>query len=220
MYTCISFLYFKEWCTLKHDENFDDFEYKWASQNFINLRSIREMHLLVKDIKERLNGFGIKERNLAQFSQWQDWEKAIILKVVIAGAFYPNYFVYNKQNDIDKERTKYHILCGHDPCRTVYFTNFDVRHIGQLYTRSIKELFKDVQIDSKNIDISFQSNSERVLVIFKSNSDSEDNKNQRSITNNLHDNVCVKMPGAVCTEVYKALRMRHLNMPTVFNVME
>lgn len=207
--------------TLKEDDLFDDNEYMWANQNYINIRSIREMHLLVKDIKDRLNGFGIKQNHSTQFSQWEEWEKAIILKVIIAGAFYPNYFLYNKQNDIEKERTKYHILCGHDPCRTVYFTNFDTRHIGQLYTRSIKELFKDVHISPKNIDISFQSNSERVLVIFKNNFENDDNEYE-NITMNTenYENVHVKMPGDVCTEVYKALRMRHLNMPTVFNVME
>ncbi|KNC34771.1 hypothetical protein FF38_01968 [Lucilia cuprina] len=211
---------YREWSTLKQDEHFDESEYKWANQNLINIRSIREMHLLVKEIKGRLSGFGIKENNRSQFSQWQEWEKAIILKVIIAGAFYPNYFVYNKQNDIDKERTKYHILCGHDPCRTVYFSNFDTRHIGQLYTRSIKELFKDVHINPKNIDISFQSNSERVLVIFKNDPESDDNEYQSITTNDTQETVRVKMPGAVCTEVYKALRMRHLNMPTSFDVME
>lgn len=194
---------------MKDDDNFGDIEYEWADKNYLNLKSIHEMHLLVKEIKERLKGFGIKQRNRSQFCQWQDWEKDIILKVIMAGAFYPNYFIYSKMNDIEKERTKYHILCGHDPCRTVYFTNFDTRHIGQLYTRSIKELFKDVQIDPKNIDISFQSNSERVLVIFKKNPESESQENQR-----------VKMPGAVYTEVYKALRMRHLNNFATFEVME
>ncbi|KAM7364026.1 putative ATP-dependent RNA helicase spindle-E isoform 2-T2 [Cochliomyia hominivorax] len=212
---------YRKWITLKHDESFDDIEYTWANQNYINIRSIREMHLLVKDIKDRLNGFGIKETNRSQFSHWQEWEKTIMLKVIIAGAFYPNYFVYNKQYDMDKERTKYHILCGHNPCRTVYFTNFDTRHIGQLYTRSIKELFKDVHINPKNIDISFQSNSERVLVIFKNDPEIDDNEFQSIPTgNDINDNVRIKMPGAVCTEVYKALRMRHLNIPTIFNVMD
>lgn len=197
---------------LQQNENYDDIEYRWSSQKCINIRSIKEMHLLIRELKERLKIFGIKEYNRFQNSHMEDWEKSIIIKVMIAGAFYPNYFIYNKQNDIDQERTKYHILCGHDPCRTVYFTNFDTRHIGQLYTRSIKELFKDIQIDAKNIDISFQLNSERVLVIFK-NDPEEDN-------NETEDNRKVKMPGSVCTEVYKALRLRHVNMSLVFNAME
>lgn len=176
------------------------------------------MHLLIKDIEARLKGFGIKKVNSSQVYQLKDWERSLILKVIISGAFYPNYFIYNKQNDIEKERNKYHILCGHDPCKTVYFTNFDTRHIGQLYTRSIKEMFKEVQINPKNIDISFQSNSERVLVIFK-----KDHNENEYVSDNFNgpvDNVRVKVPGAVCSEVYKALRMRYLNIPTTFNVME
>lgn len=204
---------------LQQDDDNEDIEYTWAIRRCINLRSIKEMHLLVKELRERLAAFGIKEHGRSQSTEWLDWEKSIILNVIIAGAFYPNYFNYNKQNDLEKERTKYHILCGHDPCKTVYFTNFDIRHIGQLYTLSIKELFKSINIPPKNIDISFQANSERVLVIFKN--DPEDNDdNQYSGGSGEEENVQLKVPGAVCPEVYKALRMRHLNMPTIFDVME
>lgn len=176
------------------------------------------MHLLIKELLERLYSFGIKEVNRGNNDEPKDWEKSIILKVIIAGAFYPNYFIYNKQNDIEKERTKYHILCGRDPCRTVYFTNFDTRHIGQLYTRSIKEMFKEVQISPENIHISFQSNSERVLVTF--NKDHFENEDVINDSCGPGDNIRIKVPGAICTEVHKALRIRYLNISTSFNVME
>lgn len=64
--------------------------------------------------------------------------------------------------------------------------------------------------------------SERSITFCVAMIDPEDDGNeyQRITNNTTQENVRVKMPGAVCTEVYKALRMRHLNMPTVFDVME
>lgn len=188
------------------DPENDDVQHTWANRKFINLRSIREMHLLVEELKQRLKSFGIKIRH-SDRQQCEDWEKSIILKVIIAGAFYPNYFVYTKLQNPDKERTDFHILCGQNPNRTVYFTNFDTRHIGQLYARSIKELFKASDMNPKNIDVSFKANCERVLVTFKE--DTEDDNAE-----------AIKTPGSVCAEVYKAIKMRSLNVPHAINVME
>ncbi|XP_073816762.1 probable ATP-dependent RNA helicase spindle-E isoform X2 [Musca autumnalis] len=200
---------YKEWLTI--DPENDDDQYAWANRKYINLRSIREMHLLVVELKQRLKSFGIKLRSRERNPPVvEDWEKSIMLKVIIAGAFYPNYFVYTKLQHPEKERDDFHVLCGQNPNRTVYFTNFDTRHIGQLYARSIKELLKVVDINPKNVDVSFQANCERVLVIFKDNPHGDDNPDAEAI----------KTPGSVCAEVYKAVKMRCLNLPNAINVMD
>lgn len=216
-------IFLQEWLTLPDDE---DAEHAWATRYMINLRSIREMHLLVKELRARLSAFGIKQHNIYEPPQWLTWEKAIILKIIIAGAFYPNYFVYSKLHDPDKERTNFHIICGRDLCRTVYFTNFDTRHIGQLYTRSIKELFKSADINPRNIDVSFQSNSERVLIIFKDEYDSN-TSGETSVDNDASGSggtykklSRIKTPGSVCIDLYKAIRMRYLNLRNAIDVME
>ncbi|XP_061390701.1 probable ATP-dependent RNA helicase spindle-E [Musca vetustissima] len=197
---------YKEWLTFDPED--DEGQHAWANRKYINIRSIREMHLLVEELKQRLKPLGIKiPRNNRQHNDG-DWEKSIILKIIIAGAFYPNYFVYTKLQHPDKERADFHILCGQNPKRTVYFTNFDTRHIGQLYARSIKELFKPADINPKNIEVSFQANCERVLVIFKDDPDADDSSDK------------IKTPGSVCAEVYKAIKMRSLNLPNAIDVME
>uniref|UniRef100_A0A1I8QEN2 Probable ATP-dependent RNA helicase spindle-E n=1 Tax=Stomoxys calcitrans TaxID=35570 RepID=A0A1I8QEN2_STOCA len=200
---------YKEWLTLDPED--DDGQHAWANRKFINLRSIREMHLLIDELKQRLAAFGIKTINIYASPIWEEWEQALILKTIIAGAFYPNYFVYSKVQNPDNERENSHTLCGHNPNRTVFFTNFNTNHIGQLYTRSIKELFKPANINPKNIDVIFLANCERVLVVFKDDVEGDnDDDGEESI----------KTPGSACAEIYKAIRMRSLNLTNSIDVME
>ncbi|XP_055923260.1 probable ATP-dependent RNA helicase spindle-E [Eupeodes corollae] len=204
---------YRVWCTMReqHNMNEESGEYTWADRYFINIRSMKEMHLLVMELKERLEGLGIKETTAYQRIHWLDREKTIILKIVIAGAFYPYYFLRSNLNNSEAERSTYHTIFGHDPCSTVYFNNFNTKHIGQLYSKSIKDLFKQARIHPKNIDVRFQPGSEKVLVTFKS--DPEDEYGGESSNR-------VQVPGSVRLEVYKAIKMRHLKLPTVIKVMD
>lgn len=188
----------------------EDSEHIWAKRYFINLRSMKEMHLLVQELRERLQKHGIREQHAYQRVCWIDREKIIILKIIIAGAFYPNYFTRSNLNDTERERGIYHTLCGNDPCNTVYFTGFNTRHIGQLYTGSVKELFRGVRIQPKNIEVRFQPGTERVFVIFKKDDDDDDNGGTYRLL----------VPGRVCPDVYKAVRMRMLGIRASIRVME
>uniref|UniRef100_A0A1A9VGD0 Uncharacterized protein n=1 Tax=Glossina austeni TaxID=7395 RepID=A0A1A9VGD0_GLOAU len=202
---------YKEWSSLietNEGRNEQD-EQSWAGRNFVNLRSIREMHLLVINMKERLAAFGIKKNPTYRIiSSSLDWEKAVTLKIIISGALYPNYFTRSRITRPEKERSIYHTLCGHDPCDTVMFSNFEVRHISELYTGRIKELFKDVDIEPEKIGVHFQSGSEKVFIVFE----------DRIIGGNDNDDQ-IKVPGLVDVNVYKALRLRSLSICHQINVM-
>ncbi|KAI9579934.1 hypothetical protein GQX74_000722 [Glossina fuscipes] len=197
--------------TSMHEHNSltnDKDENDWAQRFFINLRSIKEMHLLVQEIRARLISFNFKEQTSYQRVHWMEREKPIVLKIIIAGAFYPNYFTRSNLNDTDRERGVYHTLCGNDPCSTVYFTNFSTQQIGQLYTRSIKALFKGVL--PKDIEVRFQPGSERVFVTFT--------KDPEFACEDVTKRLLV--PGRVKPDVYKAIRMRMSSSRLYINVME
>ena len=103
------------------DENSEKY---WANHFYINLRSLKEMHLLVEEIWQRLEVFGIKRSLPQERIYWSDHERHIINKIVIAAAFYPNYFLIFNNNDIESEGNINRCLFGFDPCNTIYFTNF------------------------------------------------------------------------------------------------
>ncbi|KAL9890727.1 putative ATP-dependent RNA helicase spindle-E [Glossina fuscipes fuscipes] len=202
---------YKTWTHIREQSGLRDeiMENHWAERFFVNLRSIKEMHLLVRTIYERLDHCNLNPETSAHSPRWTEDERAIVLKIIIAGAFYPNYFTRTNLNDFVREHGIYHILCGNDPCNTVYFTNFDNRLIGQLYTRSFKDLFKSAYICPEDIEVRFQPGSQRVFITFNN----EANFGSENIVERL------MVPGRVRPEIYKAIRMRMSRMTFNLNVM-
>ncbi|KAH8358780.1 hypothetical protein KR093_002465 [Drosophila rubida] len=177
---------------------------QWAHRFCVCLRSLREMHLMVQELRLRCTSIHLQPMSSNATKSWSDREKSIILKVVIAGAFYPNYFMRTNKATENYDRHIYQTIDGHDPCRTVYFTQFEPRYMGELYTRRIKELFSEVKIPPEKMDVTFQHGSEKIFVTFKEDDDE----------NAIH------VPGRVITEVYKAVRMRLRNPYRPLHVME
>lgn len=201
------------WHTMKEQNNFDDedAEKVWARRYFINTRLMREVNLLVREITERLQRVHIRETAGVNRVRWSEREKTIVLKIVIAGAFYPNYFLRNSFDHQSYERNTYQLLSGRNPCNTVYFTNFDSKYIGQLYTQCIKDMFKQCTTNTKNLLVNFEEGSQKIFVTFPNDSDFDHPDAY---------NLVQSVPGSVRPEVYKAVKMRQLRYNTSLKVME
>lgn len=68
-------------------------ERDWIRQNYLSSRSLREWQILVKELTERLNRLGIRESVGQDRVTLSAIEAPLVLKIVMCGAFYPNYFV-------------------------------------------------------------------------------------------------------------------------------
>ena len=67
-------------------------ESAWAKQYFLNKNQLEEMGLLVEEIKKGLWRQGIEPLQIQNPIEWShDW-KFTVLRLVMFGAFYPNYF--------------------------------------------------------------------------------------------------------------------------------
>ncbi|XP_017141347.1 probable ATP-dependent RNA helicase spindle-E [Drosophila miranda] len=172
-----------------------DASIQWAKRFHLSLRALSEMHLLVQDLRLRCEKLCLLPLNFPTHRISDDREKAIMLKVIIAGSFYPNYFVQSKSTSGD-DRNMFSAISGLDPCRTVYFTSFTDRTMGELYTRKVKQLFPEAQLPPENMDVTFGQGSEKIFVTFK---------------NDIYKpegTTYVHVPGRIKAEVYKALRLR------------
>ncbi|XP_033096536.1 ATP-dependent RNA helicase TDRD9-like [Anneissia japonica] len=92
-------------------------EADWCKNNFIQLRRIFDVSELVKELIKRLAEFNIHlprghPRNQPPRNPVHD---IIILKLILAGAFYPNYFLQLPSDEEDAHRQ----MSGKDPCTTV-----------------------------------------------------------------------------------------------------
>ncbi|ALC40893.1 spn-E [Drosophila busckii] len=199
---------YKAYLNMCQDRMFKEAEGQWARRFGLNLSSVKEMHLMVQVLRKRCALMNLHVMPFEACQNWNDQDKAIILNVIIAGAFYPNYFVRTNKSSVEQERSVYQTICGHDPCRTVFFSNFVPRAMGELYTRRIKELFAQLKIPRDNMDVTFQSGSEKVFVTFKESAD------------NGESSMAAQAPGRVMSEVYKAVRMRLANPLWGLGIME
>ncbi|XP_046649298.1 probable ATP-dependent RNA helicase spindle-E [Daphnia pulicaria] len=175
-------------------------EKNWAHDNFIELKALKEMDMLVKEIKFRLHSIGIEGVVGPNVRPLTGSQKALLLRVVLFGAFYPNYFTRDAVCGQIDEREAVKSLCGLDPFQTVKLTNFPPNQLGKAYVRQIKnsmsEIFSMLRVDTWNAKITFDS--QRVFIQFHQ----EGNPYQS-----------MSVPGRICLPVYLAIKQRFLGIP-------
>lgn len=198
---CIAFMnVYRVWITEKANRriNNDAAEKKWAWRHFVQIRVLREVKALVTELTMRLGKMGIQESAGVNKVVWKELERPFVLKIAIAGAFYPNYFLKHNPEGQLSEHNRAKILGGLDPSKTVYLQGWPLRQPGLLYARRIQDIFtENLMSSAEKIRVSFDSSS-RVYVQFVND---EVAKNQYNMTKRISP------------FVYKAIRMRQCNIP-------
>lgn len=192
-------------------------EREYCQKHNLDMRSLNECHQLVVELTTRLNKLGLREAQGTERIRWTDAQKFIILKVVIAGAFYPNYFATLPITNPTVELDIYRTMNGRDPDNTVFFTGFRKENIRQLYVNSIQNLFRNTVVSEDDIGcvkISFDHNSEKVFVTFDIDRSVNDEKRSDWVTQRC------SIPGKTLMEVYKAVKMRKMRMPSYIEVLK
>lgn len=205
---------YRTWHTKKRDavfgttETFEDIkamnaaEDAWASANHLDLNSLYECNAIVDDLTARMKRVGL---NVYDTDNWSKMEKFIVLKAVIAGAFYPNYYSRSSKNKRQCETATAKELTERDPCDTVYFTGFNKDDCRHIYIARIKEFFVQHKIVERNelhkIKVTFDGVGQKVFVTFKKSGKENDKK--------TYGVAC--QPGFVLTEVYKSVKMRQIS---------
>lgn len=186
-------------------------EREWADKFCLDIDALHECHVQVGEIRNRLERMKIKSGVGINCIQWNANEKAIILKVVIAGGFYPNFFTRSLIHIDDYARGAFQSIGTRDPRNTVYYTGFDRDHVRCLYTKPIKRTFIDNGIvpSEKTVQVNFDYGSNKTFITFKNDADDYH-----------YENGTESMPGKVCTEVYKSLKMRELRINTELWIMK
>ncbi|NXJ92746.1 TDRD9 helicase, partial [Corythaixoides concolor] len=130
---------FKEWqtCKQKGELSHPKEEIEWGRLNYINVNRIREVAELFHDLKMRVEAFNMRiNPEPSAMDQECVYKHLFILQVVIAGAFYPNYFTFGKCIEGIAERD----LAGKDPKTTVMLRN--IPPYGYLYHKQLQSLFR------------------------------------------------------------------------------
>lgn len=200
---CIALLNaYKTWKKCSDKGQFQDrkTEMQWCNRVLLEMSYLHEMRDLVNDISRRLVQFGLGETSRADRVVWNDKEKMNILKICLAGAFFPN--IFTRQKDDHYEMMTYMEIGGHSPFNTVVFKNMENRTVGDLYGQQIKRALvkKEICDSTEKIKVFFDSNSTKVYVTFL------DDKSL--IERPLDCDTPGIAPGRVLPEIYKCVKHR------------
>jgi ATP-dependent RNA helicase TDRD9 len=192
---------YKLWLNKAQGGQFRDWESeeKWCSENILERKNLHEMRQLIHEIKKRLGDLKLESVGM----NWFEHEIPFILKVCIAAAFYPNYFMLGI-SDPYVEREVYKGLLGLDPNRTVFYRNMKSNQIGEVYIDQIKKKLVESKFveSSDGVKISFDSSKIFVQLPDTAMIDVEDSEEKNDFV----------IPGKILPQIYEGVKSRKLNL--------
>ncbi|KAJ7345223.1 hypothetical protein JRQ81_001173, partial [Phrynocephalus forsythii] len=130
---------FKEWQRsrkngkLRHPKD----ELDWGRSNYIHIKRIREVAELYEELRKRVAHFNMHVHTQPPaLDPEYAYKQRFILQVVMAGAFYPNYFTLGQYD----EEVAVRELSGKDPKTTVMLKN--IPPYSFLYYKQLQSLFR------------------------------------------------------------------------------
>lgn len=163
----------------------------------LDVKGIYEMYQLVDEIGKRLEPF--KLQSAPSRIGLSVRHRNMILKVCIAGAFYPNYFLRSSCiSREEQERQIFHDMNGRDPTKTVFYRGIGKQEMGMLYEDQVKSFLKANNVIKSKDDaiVSFDEGSQKMYVTFVE-------KPSNMIARGYQDS----LPGNVKMQVYKAIKL-------------
>lgn len=196
---CIAVLTaYTQWYRMKITGQFRDKkdEQHWCSRNMIQIKAISEVQQLVKEMEGRLSEFNIKpthqlirNKSDGEYSS----EDLLILKLVLCGGFYPNYFLL-APFDEDAARKE---MSGKDPLSTVILTGLPANPAQ--YRGAICQILEQNEV-KRGKALFFQS-SKMYVEFARPVPDRGQSMKERVQSHN------------VLPDVYASLKLRHLRIP-------
>ncbi|KAM4014034.1 ATP-dependent RNA helicase TDRD9 isoform 1-T2 [Anomaloglossus baeobatrachus] len=130
-----AFRYWQE-CKERGDLRLPKDELEWGKSNYLQIKRIREVAALYDELKKRVAHLNMHITHRPHADPEYMHKQRFILQVIMAGAFYPNYFTFGQPD----EEIGIRDLGGKDPKTTVWLKN--VPPYGFLYHKQIQSLFR------------------------------------------------------------------------------
>nr|XP_032521208.1 probable ATP-dependent RNA helicase spindle-E [Danaus plexippus plexippus] len=196
---CIALLnVYKVWNHLRQQKYFKQQgtnEVQWARRFYVQVRALRELDDMVKEIRARLSREGIQQGT----APWNKQELPLVLKVVLAGAFYPQYFT-QASTDESRERDAVKVVGGLDPRGSVYLRGLPDAQPAEIYQAAVRAAVHRLLGDEPRVTV--DRNSRKIYLTFQDNESSKTGNKGGDPT----------IPGQVLLPVYKAVKARQLKM--------
>lgn len=192
-------------------------EKRWCNRFNLERKKLHEMRDLIEEINHRLKKLNMESLSGEKSISWEPEQKALILKICIAGSFIPNFYTVGKCDEID-ELDVCKAVADRNPYKTVIYKNNDNDFCGEIYEEQFKEKLVEMGVcrNANDITVQFDLRSKKVFVEFNG-SESDIDKDQYG--DNLIDVNSPQSLGKVAPEVYRALKLGKSGYKFTLNVM-
>ncbi|XP_054716874.1 ATP-dependent RNA helicase TDRD9-like [Uloborus diversus] len=161
---CLAYLYaYRTWKRMSDQGQFlrpgGVSEATWCRNSFIQLKRIKEADMLIKDIKSRLERLNIVIRKPGKSMTHE--QEVLILKILIAGAFFPHYYLQEPLEETQILRE----INDNDPYSTVVLSNLPPNQ-GLLYACAVRDMLSccsthlNIEFEERKAYIRFERNHE------------------------------------------------------------
>jgi len=142
-------------------------EQHFCDEAFLQKRVLHEMKLQIDEIQRNLEHMNIKPQQMQDEGGESQEDRFLILRFIMFGAFYPNYFKRPENSEIEELANKIK-----NPKTCVYMTGFptDQLQYGALYENQFKRIFAEAayqnETDIASIEVEGNREGNKVIVEF------------------------------------------------------
>ncbi|KAJ8973120.1 hypothetical protein NQ317_011048 [Molorchus minor] len=186
------------WQSYRRDNPFENVqaELQWCRLNLVSLKGLREWNLLVTEIKQRLESLHIKETTGPGRIALSHIDRPLILKVIIAGSFYPNYFIRCPDEVQLDEREAVKTVGEEIPLGRSTLLEWTQLSLVRCMSGQLKKCLKMKLV---------------LMVIFKIYVEFKTKKTEQvAISVDGFQRITNTIPGKISTEMYEVIRKRQL----------
>jgi len=151
-------------------------EQSFCNSSFLQMKVLHEMKLQVEEIEKNLAHMDIKSLHLQgggqRLGESQE-DRALILRLIMFGAFYPNYFQRQNNSELETQAIR-KLMCkdkthDHNPKACVYLTGFPTDQVpfGVLYENQFKNIFAAAAYQNETENAFIEVVGQNVIVEFK-----------------------------------------------------
>lgn len=180
----------------------------WFENANLDSKNMYEMKALIKEIRARLlenHVQELQEKGIPNIHE--DIDKPLMLKVCVAGAWLPFYYVLQTRNVTSDEREAHKEVEGADIHRSIFFLDTEQKYIS-LYNDILKQFLVKRGICSsvEDIDIMHNAFTNRVVATFRRNEVPENKRDQIGVS---------LIDGNILPEVYVAVKEKEISHGTL-----
>jgi HrpA-like RNA helicase len=163
--TLASLFVYEKWIELR--AQFDErSEAKWGNENFVQIKRLKELKKLIKELKRRLKSIGLPVPEFI-IPKKRKKSELMMLKMLLFGAFFLNYLISQPDSPSELEACRRRKDLRFNPQRTVFVTSVPTDASNSQIQKALKDCgdIQKIERDDSKAYVEFQPDANKSTLI-------------------------------------------------------